>query len=54
MRKWADNESGEVITEMQLYREFTELKAALPDEFNYSFEEYILNCEHKNGSLTRV
>ena len=54
MRIWIDCESGETITEKQLYYEFCFLKSEQPDEYNYSFADYIRNCESKNGTLTRL
>lgn len=47
-----DIESNEIITEKQLFIEYTENKNALPDEYNYSFSDYIRNClTINNGTL---
>lgn len=54
MRKWIDCESGETITEKQLYDEFCFLKKEQPEEYNFEFEDYIRNCESKNGTLKRA
>lgn len=52
--KWLDIESGEVVTSEQLENEFNMLKAEQPEEYNYSFSDYIRNCESKNGTLERI
>ena len=49
---WIDENSNEIITAVQLRKEFETLKQEYPDEYNYSFEEYIANCTGKNGTLT--
>ena len=51
---WIDCESGEIVTREQLFSEFSMLKSEQPDEYNYSFADYIRNCESKNGTLTRL
>lgn len=48
------DEYGHIITEDELYDEFKQLQAEQPDEYDYSFEEYIKNVTDKNGSLTVV
>lgn len=44
MRKFRDTNTGEIITEEDLRKEFEELKKETPEEYNYSFEQYLLNC----------
>lgn len=49
---WIDINSNEIVTAVQLRKEYEENKALYPDEFNYSFEDYIHNCKaENNGSL---
>lgn len=49
---WIDINSNEIITATRLREEYEENKKNLPEEYNYSFEEYIQNCLTKNnGSL---
>lgn len=49
---FVDIESGEKITLTQLESEFNSLRAEQPDEYNYSFPEYINNClTLHNGTL---
>lgn len=47
-------ESGEILTEAQLQAEFETLKAEEPEEYDYSFTEYIKNCTSKNGFLEKI
>ena len=54
MKKFIDTESGNIITESELKAEFDEMKAESPDEYNYSFGEYIRNCTAKNGFLKEI
>lgn len=44
MRKFRDTNTGEIITEEELRKEFEALKKAMPEEYDYSFNQYILNC----------
>lgn len=44
MRKFRDTNTGEIITEGELRKEFKELKQESPEEYDYSFEQYLLNC----------
>jgi len=44
MRKFRDANTGEIITEEDLRREFEELKKETPEEYDYSFNQYLLNC----------
>ena len=48
------DERGEFVTEAQLREEFKQLKAEQPDEYDYSFESYVLNCTGRNGTLTEI
>lgn len=54
MRKFRDTNTGEIITEEELRKEFKELKREIPEEYNYSFGNYIRNCTDKNGTLEEV
>lgn len=44
MRKFRDTNTGEIITEEELRKEFEELKKKTPEEYDYSFNQYLLNC----------
>ena len=47
-----DIESNEIVTIDQLKNEYDMLRQEQPDEYNYSFEEYIRNCKtENNGTL---
>ena len=55
MQKFHDIESGEIITEEQLLKEFNILKSEQPAEYNYTFPEFIMNClTSNNGTLEKV
>lgn len=54
MKLFRDTENGNIITEEALLREFTELKQNSPEEYSYSFGEYVKNCTSKNGFLEEV
>ena len=44
MRKFRDINTGEIITEKELREEFERLKKETPEEYDYSFNQYLLNC----------
>ena len=44
MRKFRDISTGEIITEEELREEFEKLKKETPEEYDYSFNQYLLNC----------
>lgn len=44
MKKFRDANTGEIITEEDLRKEFEELKKETPEEYDYSFNQYLLNC----------
>lgn len=44
MRKFRDTNTGEIITEEELRKKFEKLKKETPEEYNYSFNQYLLNC----------
>ena len=44
MRKFRDISTGEIITEEELRKEFERLKKETPEEYDYSFNQYLLNC----------
>ena len=54
MGKFRDTNTGEIITEEELRKEFEELKKETPEEYDYSFNQYLLNCTSKNGMLTET
>ena len=54
MRKFRDTNTGEIITEEELRKEFEELKKETPEEYDYSFNQYLLNCTSKNGMLIEI
>ena len=54
MRKFRDTNTGEIIAEEELRKEFEELKKETPEEYDYSFNQYLLNCTSKNGMLTET
>ena len=54
MRKFRDISTGEIITEEELRKEFEELKKETPEEYNCSFNQYLLNCTSKNGMLIEI
>lgn len=54
MKLFFDVETQEQITELQLLEEFRAFQRVLPQEYNYSFAEYIRNCTSKNGTLTEL
>lgn len=49
-----EDEHGYTVTEDELRRDFEELKREEPEEYWYSFEDYIRNCTGKNGTLTEI
>lgn len=54
MIKFRDTNTGEIITEEKLRKEFEELKKETPEEYDYSFNQYLLNCTSKNGMLIEI
>ena len=54
MRKFRDTNTGDIITEEELRKEFEELKKETPEEYNCSFNQYLLNCTSKNGMLIEI
>lgn len=54
MRKFRDTNTGEIITEEELRKEFEKLKKETPEEYDYSFNQYLLNCTSKNGMLIEI
>lgn len=54
MRKFKDTNTGEIITEEELRKEFEELEKETPEEYDYSFGNYIRNCTDKNGTLEEI
>lgn len=54
MKLYRDTETGEIITEKQLRAEFDELKQEQPEEYSYTFADYIRNITGKNGTMEEV
>lgn len=54
MRKFYSYDYGDIITEADLRREYEENKKRDPEEYNYTFEQYITNCTSKNGALAEI
>lgn len=48
---YTDTKNGKRITETELRFEFAHLKAEQPNQYNFSFREYLKNCTGKNGFL---
>ena len=46
MRKFRDTNTGEIITEEELRKKFEELKKETPEEYNYSFNQYLLSNQY--------
>lgn len=44
MRKFRDTNTGEIIIEEDLRKEFEEFRRTIPEEYDYSFNQYIQNC----------
>ena len=51
MKLFRDTENGYIMSESELMQEFEALKAEQPDEYDYTFAEYVKNCTSKNGFL---
>ena len=52
MRYYRDNETMEVISELDLELEFDELKRETPDEYDCTFREFLRDCmQDHNGTL---
>lgn len=54
MRIFLDTETDTIITEEELRFNFESLQINEPDEYNYSFERYVINCTDKNGFLKDI
>ena len=54
MRKFRDLEFDTIVTEEELLKTFKHLQRERPDEYNYSFENYIRNCIDKDGTLLEI
>ena len=52
---YRDIESGEIVTESQLFAEYKRFQQEQPDEYNYSFSDYVQNClVENNGTLEKA
>ena len=51
---YRDRETGNTITRAELEREFEILRSESPEEYDYSFSRYIMECTGKNGSLEEI
>lgn len=54
MKLYRDTETNEILTEAQIEAEFEALKEWQPEEYNYTFNQYLRNCTSKNGFLEVV
>lgn len=54
MRVFLNSENKKLIKEDELRTQFSELKINEPEEYDYSFEDYINVCCDKNGVLEEV
>ena len=51
MKMYYDENANCLVSEEQIKKEFIQLKAEQPNEYDYTFEEYLNNCLSKNGFL---
>lgn len=49
-----EDERGYTVTEDELRRDFEELKLDDPEEYFYTFEDYVDMCTGKHGTLTEI
>ena len=54
MNIFIDIEDMRFVTEKELRQEFEQLKREQPEEYDYTFKQYIQNCTSKNGTLKEV
>ena len=54
MNIFIDKESMRFVTEKELRQEFEQLKQEQPEEYAYTFEQYVQNCTSKNGTVVRI
>ena len=54
MRKFRDLEFDIIVTEEELLKTFKHLQREQPNEYDYSFENYIRNCIDKDGTLSEI
>lgn len=54
MRKFRDTNTGEIITEEELRKEFEKLKKETPEEYDYSFSQYLLNCSETLSEVRQL
>ena len=54
MNIFIDIEAMRFVTGKELRQEFEQLKREQPEEYDYTFEQYIQNCTSKNGTLKEV
>ena len=53
--RYYDIESGEAVTIDQLYAEYIAMQTAQPEEYPYSFDDYVGNClTRNNGTLEPI
>jgi len=52
---YIDIETNEIITTEQLFSEYESMRSAQPEEYNYSFADYVHNClTENNGTLEKI
>ena len=49
-----EDERGYIVTEGELRRDYETLRRELPEEFDYTFEEYLDICTGVHGTLTEI
>lgn len=54
MKQYRDTETGDTVTEERLRAEFDNLKKDQPEEYNYTFADYIRNITDKCGTMEEV
>lgn len=54
MNIFIDTEVMRFVTEKEPRQEFEQLKREQPEEYAYTFEQYVQNCTSKNGTLEEI
>ena len=50
-----DIESNQIVTREQLFAEYQTMKESYPEEYGYTFPEYVKNClTSSNGTLELI
>ena len=48
------DEAGKIVMESELYEDFQNMKKEDPEEYGYSFTDYVRECTGKNGTLKQI